>query len=571
MSFEGRSPRIAGTALTALVVPLLLVAATASAASRAAPRQAVRSYLEACRTGEYAEAAEYLNLSGLPPAERQSAGPSLARRLKVVLDRNLWVDLEALSKEPEGDPDDGLPAGIDRVGTIETPEGRVAILIERVAVPPGEWKFSRATVTQIPGLYEKFGYGPLGEWLPAPFFTIRFLELELWQWVGLVLLVVAAWALGTGACLAVIGAVRRLAGRTKTTLDDHLVRGASAPLATILAVIIFYAGSFLLGLSVPAQRLLGGLSKGLLVVGFTWLALRAVDVIAAGIEERAVARGDTAAQTVVQMGGRIAKVFLVIIAVLSALQNLGFNITGLVAGLGVGGIAVALAAQKTFENFFGGMSLLVDRPVQVGNFCRFGDKIGTVEEIGLRSTRVRTLDRTVVTVPNSEFSSIQLENFAVRDRIRFHTTLGLRYETTADQLRWTLVKLRELLLAHPKVDLDPARIRFVGYGAYSLDLEIFAYVHTPDWNEFLAIREDLLLRIMDVVEESGSGFAFPSQTLYVGQDDGLHDERSRSAEGQVREWRGRNELPLPDVPAERIAKIHHTLPYPPEGSAQRSG
>jgi MscS family membrane protein len=571
MSVEGRRLRIAWTAFTAIVVPLLLTAATASAESRAAPRQAVLSYLEACRTGDYAEAADYLNLSALAPAERQAAGARLARRLKVVLDQELWVDLEALSEEPEGDADDGLPTGIDRVGTIETPAGPVEILIERVGAPPGEWKFSRATVAQVPAMYEEFGYGPLRAWLPAPFFTIRFLELELWQWVGLLLLVVGAWALGTGTSLAVISVVRRVARRTKTELDDHLVRAASSPLVTILAVILFYAGSFLLGLSVPAQRFLGGLSKGLLVVGFTWLALRTVDVIAAGFEERAVARADTAAHTVIQMGGRIAKVFLLIIAVLSALQNVGFNITGLVAGLGVGGIAVALAAQKTFENFFGGMSLLVDRPVQVGNFCRFGDKIGTVEEIGLRSTRVRTLDRTLVTVPNSEFSSIQLENFAVRDRIRFYTTLGLRYETTADQLRFTLVKLRELLLAHPKVDLDPARVRFVGYGAYSLDLEIFAYVGTPDWNEFLAIREDLLLRIMDVVEESGSGFAFPSQTLYVGHDDGLHDERSRNAEGQVREWRGRNELPLPDFAAERIEQIHDTLPYPAEGSTQRSG
>ena len=211
--------------------------------------------------------------------------------------------------------------------------------------------------------------------------------------------------------------------------------------------------------------------------------------------------------------------------------------------------------------------MLMDRPIQVGQFCRYGDKIGTIESIGLRSTRVRSLDRTVVTIPNSEFSSLQLENFAARDRIRFHTVLGLRYETTSDQLRFALVELRRFLLSHPRVNPDPARVRFVGFGAYSLDLEIFAYVDTSDWAEFLAIREDLLLQIMDIVEKSGSGFAFPSQTLYVGKDDGLHAERTRGAISSVEEWRNRGELFLPDFPADAARQAARTLDYPPEGSA----
>jgi MscS family membrane protein len=212
------------------------------------------------------------------------------------------------------------------------------------------------------------------------------------------------------------------------------------------------------------------------------------------------------------------------------------------------------------------MELVADRPVAVGDFCRFGDKVGTVEDIGLRSVRIRTLDRTVVTVPNSAFASLQLENFAQRDRIRFYTVLGLRYETTAEQLRFVLVELKKLLVAHPKVHPDPARIRFIGFGAYSLDLEIFCYVETADWAEFLAIREDLLLRIMEIVESTGSGFAFPSQTLYLGGDDGLDESRSRAAEAQVRDWRERRELPLPDPAPESVREATDSLPYPPEGS-----
>jgi MscS family membrane protein len=205
----------------------------------------------------------------------------------------------------------------------------------------------------------------------------------------------------------------------------------------------------------------------------------------------------------------------------------------------------------------------------VGDFCRFGDKIGTVEEIGLRSTRVRTLDRTVVTVPNAEFSSLQIENFAKRDRVRLNTVLGLRYETNNEQLRFVLTRLKEMLLAHPKIDPDSARVRFVSFGAYSLDIEINAYALTPDWNEFLAIREDIYLRIMDVVEEAGSGFAFPSSTTYIGRDDGLDEKAAKQATARVESWRAEGQLPFPDLSAEQLAKVLDTGDWPPEGSQGR--
>jgi MscS family membrane protein len=192
------------------------------------------------------------------------------------------------------------------------------------------------------------------------------------------------------------------------------------------------------------------------------------------------------------------------------------------------------------QNLFGGVTLAADQPVRVGDFCRFGDRVGTIQEIGLRSTRVRTLDRTVVTVPNSEFSGLALENFAERDRIWFQTVLGLRYETTADQLRHVLAGLTRLLRDDERVDPDPARVRFVGFGAFSLDLEVFAYIRTRDWAEFLRIREELLLEIMDVVAASGSGFAFPSQTIYTAADAGLDEEKARQAIEEVTTQRSKS-------------------------------
>jgi MscS family membrane protein len=227
---------------------------------------------------------------------------------------------------------------------------------------------------------------------------------------------------------------------------------------------------------------------------------------------------------------------------------------------------VALAAQKTIENLFGGVTLFADRPVRVGDFFRYGDQVGTVEEIGLRSTRVRTLDRTVVTIPNAQFSNMALENFAKRDRMRLWTMIGVRYETTPDQLRFLLARLREILLAHPRVTEDPARVRFVGFGAYSLDMEVFAYVDTPDWNEFLQVREDIYLLFVDAVKEAGTGFAFPSSTMYLGRDSGLNKEEVRQAEARVAEWREKGMLPFPHFPQSVHDQLNNTLKWPPPGS-----
>jgi MscS family membrane protein len=281
---------------------------------------------------------------------------------------------------------------------------------------------------------------------------------------------------------------------------------------------------------------------------------------------RLIERGQANVAPLLPPGRRVAQLVLVAIAALVMLDNFGFNVTTLIAGLGVGGIAVALAAQKSIENLFGGLTLYADRPVAVGDFCRFGDTVGTVEEIGLRSTRIRTLERTVVSVPNAEFSNLFLDNFTRRDKFWYHPTIGLRYETTPDQLRCILVAIREMLYAHPNVDPDPARVRFTQFSAYSLDLEIFAYVRAADYAKYLGVAEDLNLRIMDIVSEAGSSFAFPSQTTYVETGQPLDAELAQQATGRVREWREKKALYLPDFPPQQIDELKGTLKFPPEGA-----
>jgi MscS family membrane protein len=370
------------------------------------------------------------------------------------------------------------------------------------------------------------------------------------SWVAAVLLIRA------GSVLA------RRAG-----LDAEFPARVAGPLRLLLAVALFAAGSIAFALPPGGQNLIAQGARIGVIAAITWLLLRAVDVFARAVEHRFATRGQLAAVSVVPLGRRTVKVILFTLAMLAVLQHLGFNVTSLLAGLGIGGLAVALAAQKSVENLFGGVTLIADQPVRVGDFCRFGDRVGTVEDVGLRSTRVRTLDRTVVTIPNSQFAALSLENFAQRDRIWLNATIGLRYETTPDQLRHVLVALKRVLLSHPKIHPDPARVRFVGFGAYSLDVEIFAYVRTADINEFHAVREDLFLRIMDVVAESGTGFAFPSRTLYLAFDPGVDGQRTKAAEDQVRVWRESRELPLPNVPPALAARMADTLDYPPAGSA----
>jgi MscS family membrane protein len=536
--------------------------------NRGTPQGSMYGYIVASRAGDYEKAAEFLDLRQLPPHEAMRAA-ELARRLKVVLDSKLWIDFETLNAENAGWAEDGLPAWRDRLGTIASESGDVDILLQRI---PREgdrvriWKVAAETVERIDHLYEEFGPGWLEAYLPAVFFEYQTLDLWLWQWAGLVLFALLAYALSGVLAVVLIRLLAHVMGRRGGTLDERVVSVVRGPARLFVAVVLFALSAFPLDLPVDHLQWLRVPVRVLMIVAFTWLVFRFVDIGTLVTRQRLLRRGQEGLVPVLQPSQRIVKAIVFAFGALAVLANLGVNVTAAMAGLGVGGIAIALAAQKTIENLFGGMTLFADQPVRVGDFFRFGDQVGTVEEIGLRSTRVRTLDRTVLTVPNAEFSNLHLENFVTRDRMRLHTILGMRYETSSEQLRYLLARLRELLLEHPRITEDPARVRFVGFGAYSLDLEIFAYVNTSDWNDFLEVREDLFLRIIDIVEEAGTGFAFPSSTMYVGQDTGLSQDNRRQAEEQVRVWRREGELPFPRFSEGFVQEKANTLEWPPEGS-----
>jgi MscS family membrane protein len=282
---------------------------------------------------------------------------------------------------------------------------------------------------------------------------------------------------------------------------------------------------------------------------------------------RAISMGRTGTSTLLVLAQRLTTALIVIIAVLSMLSTIGFNLTTVLAGLGIGGIAIAFAAQKTLENLFGGVSVLADEVIRVGDTCRFGDRVGTVEDISLRSTRIRTPERGELSIPNGALATMNIDNLTRRDKMLFNPNIALRYETSVEQLQYVLANLRRMFYEHPRVENETARVRLLSLDPSSITIELMAYVMTRDWNEFTAIREDLLFRVMKIVREAGTGFALPSQTMYSAQDQGLHPEKTLEAERRVKAWREQKQLPFPDFgPAEK-AKFADSLVYPDPDSA----
>ncbi|HSY03920.1 MAG TPA: mechanosensitive ion channel family protein, partial [Acidobacteriaceae bacterium] len=308
-----------------------------------------------------------------------------------------------------------------------------------------------------------------------------------------------------------------------------------------------------------------------LIVGFAWIAWRALRWFLRGVRARALSHGHAGTGSLMLLGERIVKAVIVVTGAFAALTTLGFNMTTALAGLGIGGLAIGFGAQQTIANLFGGVSILGDEVIRVGDTCRFGDRTGTVEDIGLRSTRVRTEERTLLAIPNGTVATINVENLSRRDKILFKTTLGFRPETKADHLRYVLAEIRRMLYSHPKIDTKSVRVRLTEIAAAgSLSVEVVSYVLTVDFNEFAAIREDLLLRIMDLVDDAGASVALPSQTLYISRDSGLEKDKAESAAKKITELRDNKKLPFPDFHQEDISSFKGTIDYPQPESAVRN-
>ncbi len=265
------------------------------------------------------------------------------------------------------------------------------------------------------------------------------------------------------------------------------------------------------------------------IIGAFWIFWCVIRWFLQRIRSRALAHGHSGTGSLMLLGERIIKAVVVVMAIFLVLSVLGFNMSTALAGVGIGTLAVGFGAQQTIANLFGGVSVLGDEVIRVGDVCKFGDRTGTVEDIGLRSTRVRTEERTLLAIPNGTVATINVENLSRRDKILFKTVVGLHLDTSAEQLRHVLAEIRGVLSSHPKIETNTIRVRLIELTSSAINMEVLSYVLTRDFDEFMAVREDLLLRIMSFVEDSGTRLASPSQTLYLSQDSGLEKPRVTTA------------------------------------------
>jgi MscS family membrane protein len=568
--------------LPAISLPTLLAQAVPAAVSKAlgatptathtptdqlgreTPSGTVVGFLQAAQENNYQAAAEYLQMSNV---RRQSQGPDLAEKLKVLMDRAFVGSLRRLSTNPDGNPDYGSP-NQQTIGSFSVGDVEVPVLLVRVSDSNfGKvWLFSSETLSKVPELYENVQAHRVERKLPRALVQHVYFGMPLWQWLALLAAIPVATGIGWVMVL-LLAIPRRIWLKLKNRPNLHSYSRMSMPLMLCFSAFAHREISHYFGLPLLTRLYYYRVVGVLISIGFFWFLLRISRLTLQRLRIRAVSAGRIGTGTLMVLGERLLTAVLVIAAVLATLSILGFNLTTVLAGLGIGGIAIAFAAQKTLENLFGGISVLADEVIRVGDYCRFGDRTGTVEDISLRSTWVRTDARTELSIPNGTLSTMSIENFSRRDKILFNPVLAIRYETTPDQLRYLLTEIRQLLYGHPKIETDSANVRFANFDNSSLRLEVFAYVLTTDANEFAAIREDLLLRIMDLVGNSGSNFAFQSQTLYLSRDHGIDKEKATSAEQQVQQWRDQHKLPFPDfAPVEKSA-LRNSIVYPPPESA----
>lgn len=477
------------------------------------PRESVTRFLQLTRAGRFEDAARFLEL----PDSLRDQGPELARHFKAVLDQHLWVDLERVSASAIGDTSDGLPRNLEQIGRIPSPDGLLRpVRLTRAPIDADvPWRFSVETVTRVPAWYAALENRWMIERIPEPLQRPGPFDILWWQWIALPALAAVSWIVGALVGRVLRAVAGRLASRTSATWDDALLLQLRAPIAAALTLAAFAALLPILGLNQHAAAILYRIVRAALYITFFWALWRVINVVIGVLATTAWALTTPSSRALIPLGSRVAKAVLIAIAVVAVLSMLGFPVASLLAGLGIGGLALALAAQKTVENLFGAFSIGVDQPFREGDFVRVEDFVGTVESVGLRSTRFRTLERTLITIPNSKIADSRLESFAVRDRLRLFAVIGLVYETTAAQMREVLEGFERVLRAHPLIWPDVVSVRFRELAASSLDVEVSAWFRTADWNEFTRIRQEMLLQFMEVVERAGTSIAFPTQTVHL--------------------------------------------------------
>lgn len=511
---------------------------------RKTPRSTLMGLLKYETKQDFAIAAQYLQ----PTPGRDTNLVQRAKELQELLSRYQGTP-GLLSDDPEGSVETGLPPGQVRAGAFVVGGTTVDLILVRVDDQDSGkiWLVSRETVAKIPGLYAQMkGEAPTvaERIVPAALTSRHPLGLSLAQWFGWLVSIPISWLLAwlVGFLLSAPRRVWRKLRKVhfRTVWETPL----GMPLRCIIAILLHALFVYLLEPPLLYRtyyfRFLAGLLAGCVV----WFVSRLADQ---GFE-RAVNRTRTqrpGGESILIVMQRLGHVVMLIVALIIAFNLFGFNVKTALTGLGIGGLALALGAQKSLENVIGGVSLLMDKALHIGNFCKIGNQVGTVEDIGLRSIKLRTLDQSLLVVPNGLLAQMQFENFGPRRKCLINQRFSLRIETRVEQLRFVLDRVQSMLDQQPAIETETSRIRVANFAGAAFELELWAYGKTGDWTEFTAIRQDVILKIAEIVEAAGTRLAAPTQLTYLSSDAGIDADKANDGMRRVTELRASDSFRFP--------------------------
>ncbi len=469
------------------------------------PLRSAQGFMRLAAQGDYGAAAAYLDLRNLPERVAAIAGEQLARQLYVVIARKVKMDIGTLSDDPEGALESGVPSYRDILGRIASDNGDVILYLQRV--PDGEggriWKISNASVAHIPDLYRQYGYGSGVEFVRELMPRAVFFGTELFKWVIALLCSLAA----TGVWYLLAVPLGRFFGGAGSGAELRVNRYLHGPVAVFIFITVGYAVLRDLGMGVTPSRL--GKANTVIILVFAWLLFATADLVRDLYAARLRARGRESALMLVGPMSSSFKMIIGALAFVTWLDNVGINVTALLAGLGVGGLAVALVLQRPLEDILGAISLYTQQPVSVGQFCVSGETRGIIEEIGIRTTKIRTIEKTLVAIPNALMARASIENISERPQILHKQVLRLALDTPHATLTSALESLRDVLRGEAVVDQESWRIRLIAFGDHAIEVEVFAFIATTDWPLFLENAERINLAMLRVLETQGVAFAPP--------------------------------------------------------------
>lgn len=535
---------------------------------RRTPQGTVNGFIKAIGDQNYLRASQYFVLSKRS-YRKQAQRIKIAKTFQQLLDQGGNLSPSSIiSNKETGRTDDDLPAGEDIVGSITDGKSNFHLYVENQSDDdePALWLFSAETVESIRSANISGEKTFLDRVLPAVLKERKLGNVPVGHWAVVVIMAVASYLLSRLLIFIMAFLIQKLWKKAASEKGTAIIEAFTLPVHMYLTVILFVALTKPMGISIVVRQRFSIIILTFGIVAFLILLWRLTDFVSMYTRSRMNKRGRISAVSAILFLSRTTKAAIIFIGIIAILGIIGVDVTAGIAALGIGGIALALGAQKTIENFVGSVSLIADQPLRVGDYCRVDDIKGTVEAIGMRSTTLRTATRTIVTIPNGQLSASKIENFAHRDRFIFNPILNFRMETTPDQMRYLLVELKSLLFSHPAVLNSPPIVRFTGITADALKVEITAYIEAATFELSQEVQEDLLLRMMDIIESSGTSLAYPSQTLYMSRDTSISAEKTAAVSEIVKKWKEKNELQVPQFDPKRIEELENSIEYPDKGS-----